>query len=117
MVRRLTLRSALMCRNALTMLYVLACCMFWCVVRSGALCVGCFVARFDVLHLFLALSFKLLRDQPEIMSRSKILRSAFLLRESFDRLCFITIICYFVTLSNRLVLFVHKIALMVTRMV
>lgn len=106
-----------MCRNALTMLYVLARCMLWCVVRSGALRVGCFAARFDVLHLFLALSFKLLRDQPEIMSRSEILRSAFLLRESFDRLCFITIICYFVTLSNRLVLFVHKIALMVIRMV
>ena len=99
------------------MLYVLARCMLWCVVRSGVLRVGCFVARFDVLYLFLALSFKLLRDQPEIMSRSEILRSAFLLRESFDRFCFITINFYFVTLSNRLVLFVHKIALMVTRMV
>lgn len=65
----------------------------------------------------LALSFKPLRDQPEIMSRSEILRSAFLLQESFDRFCFITINFYFVTLSNRLVLFVHKIALMVTRMV
>lgn len=106
-----------MCRNALTMLYVLARCMLWCVVRSGALRVGCFAARFDVPRTYLALSFKPLRDQPEIMSRSKILRSAFLLRESFDRLCFITIICYFVTLSNRLVLFVHKIALMITRMV
>ena len=99
------------------MLYVLARCVPWYVVRSGALRVGCFVACFDVPRTFLALSFKPLRDQPEIMSRSKILRSAFLLRESFDRLCFITINFYFVTISSRLVLFVHKIALMVTRMV
>ncbi len=97
--------------------YVLARCMLWHVVRFSVLRVGCFVARFADYASLLALSFKPLRDQPEIMSRSEILRSAFFLQESFDRFCFITINFYFVTLSSRLVLFVHKIALMVTRMV